>query len=180
MSENAGTAIEQDEEAARLGAAIQVLVRRFGVGERADQACCGMTVAQAAALRVLDHEGPIRLGDLGRRLGIAPSTLSRNFATLEARGWVVRDTDPSDARAQRARLTPAGCIAARDVLDRERAFVRRILDRIPDTKRQRVVAAVDVLLEAVREATESCCPGAFDHLMKIRPCENAGDSGRPA
>ena len=180
MSETADTVVERDHEAARLGAAIQVLVRRFGVGERADQACCGMTVAQAAALRVLEREGPIRLGDLGRRLGIAPSTLSRNFATLEARGWAVREADPDDARAHRAALTPAGVEAARDVRGRERAFVRQILDRVPDAKRHDVVAAVDVLLDAVREATESCCPGSFDHLMDIDARGDAPERGRPA
>ena len=179
MATRTATEIERDVEVTRLGAAIQVLVRRFGVGERADQACCGMTVAQAAALRVLEREGPIRLGDLGRRLGIAPSTLTRNFATLESRGWVVREADPDDARAQRAGLTPAGVEAARDVLDRERAFVRQILDRVPDAKRHQVVAAVDVLLDAVRDATESCCPGAFDHLIEFGPGEDRRDTGRP-
>ena len=43
---------------ARLRSAIRALVRRFGVAERADVACCGVTVAQAAALEALGAEGP--------------------------------------------------------------------------------------------------------------------------
>jgi len=85
-------------EAARLRAAIRALVRRFAVSERADVACCGVTVAQAAALEALGAEGPTRLRDLGRRLGIAPSTLTRNLARLEASGLVERAADPEDAR----------------------------------------------------------------------------------
>jgi hypothetical protein len=56
----------------RLQAAIRALVRRFGVSERADVACCGVTVAQAAALEALEALGPLRLSELGRRLCRAP------------------------------------------------------------------------------------------------------------
>ena len=43
-------------------------------------------MAQAATLETLRAEGAMRLGDLGRRLGIAPSTLTRNLARLEQSG----------------------------------------------------------------------------------------------
>src|SRR5512147_2788137 len=102
-------------DAARLRAAIRALVRRFGVSERADVACCGVTVAQAAALEALGAEGPMRLGDLGRRLGIAPSTLTRNLSRLEGSGLVAREADPEDARSSRVALTRPGRAAARAV-----------------------------------------------------------------
>ena len=57
-------------------------MRRFAVSERADVFCCGMTIAQAATLETLRLEGALRMGDLGRRLGIAPSTLTRNLQRL--------------------------------------------------------------------------------------------------
>jgi hypothetical protein len=55
----------------------------------------------------------------------------------------------------------------------ELEFDRAILDRIPAGKRAAVVDALSELLVAVREATESCCPGAFDHLMKDFPRANS-------
>ena len=76
-----------------------MLVRRFALSERADVACCGMTVAQAATLEVLRAEGAMRLGALGRRLGISPSTLSRNLRRLQARDLLTRLPDPDDTRA---------------------------------------------------------------------------------
>ena len=152
-------------DAAGLRDAIRALVRRFAVSERADVACCGVTVAQAAALEALGAEGPTRLRDLGRRLGIAPSTLTRNLARLEASGLVERDADPEDARSARVGLTAQGRRAARAVAVQEEDFARQVLARIPAARRAVVVQSLGDLLVAVRAATEGCCPGAFDHLM---------------
>ena len=141
-------------DARRLRDAIRALVRRFAISERADVACCGMTVAQAATLETLAVEGPMRLGDLGARLGIAPSTLTRNFVRLEERGLVKRAADREDARAFRAALTPAGERAAGEVLRQDEAFAASILSRLPASSRHGAVDAVENLLVAVRDATE--------------------------
>src|SRR5262245_55642695 len=110
---------QRSSAATRLRAAISGLVRRFGVSERADASCCGGTVAQAAALEGLSGHGPIRLSDLGKRLGIAPSTLTRNLERLIDGGFVTRTADARDARSARVRLTAAGRRAARDVVEQE-------------------------------------------------------------
>jgi DNA-binding MarR family transcriptional regulator len=156
-------------DARRLRDAIRALVRRFAISERADVACCGMTVAQAATLETLAAEGPMRLGDLGSRLGVAPSTLTRNLARLEERGLVKRDKERGDARAFRAALTAAGTRAAADVMKQDLAFAGDVLSRFPAGSRAASLEAVEGLLVAVRDATESCCPGAFDHLMSGIP-----------
>ena len=108
----------------------------------------------------------MRLSDLGRRLGIAPSTLTRNLERLIEGGLVERQTDGRDARAARVRLTAAGRRAALGVADREEGFARQVLERIPEGRRAAVVESLGDLLAAVRGATEACCPGAFDHLME--------------
>ncbi|MGE0452368.1 MAG: MarR family winged helix-turn-helix transcriptional regulator [Vicinamibacteria bacterium] len=160
-----------DPEAVRLRVAVRALVRRFSLSERADTACCGLTVAQAATLEALAGE-PLRLGALGQRLGIAPSTLTRNLTRLEEAALVERESDPGDARAARVALTEAGREAARGVERQEQAFARDVLDRLPAERRATALEALEALLGAVREATEACCPGAFDHLMK----ETGGDA----
>jgi len=156
-------------DARRLRAAIRALVRRFAISERADVACCGMTVAQAATLETLASEGPMRLGDLGARLGIAPSTHTRNLLRLEERGLVRRAPEKADGRVSRAALTGAGERAAADVARQDDAFAENILARLPGTKRRAVLDGLEGLLAAVRDATEVCCPGAFDHLMSGIP-----------
>jgi len=157
---------ELGTEPARLIKALRALVRRFSLSERADVSCCGMTVAQAATLEVLRLEGPMRLTALGRRLGISPSTLTRNVQRLEDRELVERVPDPDDARATVARLTPGGERAAAEVERQELEGATVILERLPSERRTAVVEGLEQLLDAVRRHTESCCPGAYDHLLE--------------
>ena len=152
-------------DAGELRAVVAALVRRFSLSERADVSCCGLTVAQAATLEAL-RDGAVRLGPLARRLGITASTLTRNLARLESDALVARDADPEDARASRVRLTPAGERAAARVEQQELAFAEGILARLGPARRTDVMQALAELLGAVRDATEECCPGAFDHLME--------------
>lgn len=156
---------ETPQDARQLLEAVRGLVRRFSLSERADLACCGLTVAQSATLEALGDGRALGLGELSRRLGIAPSTLTRNVDRLEAAGLVTRTPEPGDGRALRLRLTKAGERAAREAGGRERAFAESVLARLPSDRRAASLAALQDLLRAVRDATEACCPGAFEHLM---------------
>src|SRR3972149_1461000 len=86
-------------DVARLRSSFTALLRRFSISERADVQCCGMTVAQAATLQALGREGALRLGRLGKLLGIAPSTLTRNLTRLEQAALVRRTPDRYDRPA---------------------------------------------------------------------------------
>jgi DNA-binding MarR family transcriptional regulator len=162
-------------DARRLLQHVRALVRRFAVSERADVFCCGMTVAQAATLETLRLEGPLRMGELGRRLGIAPSTLTRNLQRLLDAGYVKREVDGGDGRAAVVGLTAAGRRKADRLERQEEWFAGEILGRIEPARRAAVVARLGDLLTAVRAATRSCCPeGAFDHLMSGFPPDGRG------
>lgn len=153
------------DDATRLMSAIQALVRRFSLVERADTACCGMTVAQAATLEALAREGSVPLAVLRRRLGITPSTLTRNLERLRARELVETSIDPDDRRASLVALTPAGRSAAEEVGRQERAFAESVVAALGEVGSADVVASLERLLRAIRVASRDCCPGAFDHLM---------------
>jgi DNA-binding MarR family transcriptional regulator len=168
-------AMDEKPSAERLRVMIATLVRRFSLSERADVSCCGVTVAQAATLEALARE-PVRLGPLAQRLGISPSTLTRNLERLEKDGLVAREPDPQDARASRVRRTAAGERAARRVADQERTFAGQVLERLGAERSGQVMRALGELLGAVRAATEECCPGAFDHLLE--GVARSGEAGR--
>jgi DNA-binding MarR family transcriptional regulator len=154
----------RDTQAQQLCEVVRALVRRFSLAERADMNCCGMTVAQAATLEALT-DGDLRLSDLGKRLGIAPSTLTRNLARLEERGYIHKEPDPIDGRAQLVALTDAGFHAAAGVRRQEEVFARSVLDRLPQGSTIDALTTLENLLTAVRSASEACCPGAYDHLI---------------
>lgn len=158
--------LHKKEDAARMRSAVMGLVRRFSISERADVLCCGLTVAQGATLEALRATPRMRLGALGRRLGITPSTLTRNLARLEEEGLVTRVADAGDGRAFRVSLTAAGHRAAEKIERQGIDFVDEVLARLTPPCRAAIVDSMENLVAAVQAATEHCCPGAFTHLMK--------------
>ncbi len=166
------------EDATALRNLIAALVRRFSLSQRADVLCCGMTVAQAALLEALADGRVLRLSELATRLGITPSTLTRNLERLEEEGLVARAADPDDARAALVRLTSAGKRAADKVAAQEAAFAADVVARLGKERARVLVRALGDLWQAVRAATEECCPGAFDHLMEGAVSEGCGAERR--
>jgi len=154
-------------DVARLRSSFTALLRRFSISERADVQCCGMTVAQAATLEALGREGTMRLGRLGKLLGIAPSTLTRNLTRLEEAGLVRRNSDEEDGRAAQVELTEKGRRIRLRLEAMEDEFAERVLDRLYPAAREQALDGLAALLDAVRAETETCCPGAFDHLVDI-------------
>lgn len=59
-------------------------------------------------LSVLHREGPMRVSELARAIGLDLSTVSRHVRTLETSGEVARTGDPDDGRAYRIELTDLG------------------------------------------------------------------------
>src|SRR4051794_12514004 len=64
------------------------------------------------ALSVIARTDARRVSDVADRMRIDLSVASRQVAVLEAQGWVRRERDPHDGRAQRLEATEAGGGAA--------------------------------------------------------------------
>jgi DNA-binding MarR family transcriptional regulator len=83
----------------------------------------------AMVLSRLEELGPVRLSTLAHVLSLDISTVSRQVPVLERQGWVTRERDPEDQRAQLLDLTDAG----RDVLTEVRRSRVEVLRRLlPD------------------------------------------------
>jgi DNA-binding MarR family transcriptional regulator len=88
-----------------------------------------ITPSQLRALRVLGHDGEMRLSELSEHLRIAPRSATEVADALEARGLIRRRPDPGDRRATLVELTAAGvrlleAIRAARGAETERAFER--------------------------------------------------------
>lgn len=124
------------------------VVRSLGLLEP-DRTPCGapMSVGEAHALTIL-REGPLQQGEVGARLRLGKSTTSRLTDGLERRGWVRRDSDPTDGRARLLSLTESGAEAAAGVVRRRGIRLAALLDRIDPDQHAAVIAALRVLTEA--------------------------------
>jgi MarR family transcriptional regulator, multiple antibiotic resistance protein MarR len=77
-----------------------ILARRF------QDADIDMTAEQWGALLVLLNGEAMTQGQLGERLYLEKSSVSRLTDGLERRGWIVRTKDPQDSRQKRVTPTP--------------------------------------------------------------------------
>ena len=80
----------------------------------------GLTPRMWGALNVIDAEGPVTQQQLGREIGMDPSTMVSTIDELEAKGLVQRRPHPTDRRAHALHITDAG----RDTLTRGRGLAR--------------------------------------------------------
>ncbi len=90
----------------------------------------GLTVAAFRLVgEVLRAPDGLRQGELARRLGVRPPTISNAVDRLERDGLVVRRVDPEDPRARRVHLAPdAPLTKGIDVLQRMEAALLEGLD----------------------------------------------------
>jgi DNA-binding MarR family transcriptional regulator len=68
----------------------------------------GLTPRMWGALNVLDAEGPVSQHQLGKAIGMDPSSMVGTIDELESRGLVERRRHPSDRRAHALHVTAAG------------------------------------------------------------------------
>ena len=68
----------------------------------------GLRATQFTLLSALHLAGSKAIGELAEMLSADRTTLTRNLAVAEQRGWVSLRTDPADARSRLATITPRG------------------------------------------------------------------------
>ncbi len=121
---------------------LRQLARRVARLYDADQRALGLKGTQYSLLSHIVKLGPMRPGELARRMGLAASTLTRNLEPLVAAGGVVQEPG-EDARSRLVRATPAG-IALRE--QAQRAWKRSQLAlnaRLGDARVVRLHALLD-------------------------------------
>ena len=148
MNHTAATTALQDE--------IIAFVRAFGL-HKPDQTPCGrpVSVAEAHALMELSQTAPLAQLELGRRLNLEKSTVSRLVGQLEARDWIVRERSTEDRRVMLVQLTERGRAAADDLAAAREAKFAQVLSAIPADQRAHVIESLQTLVEAIRESNES-------------------------
>ena len=68
----------------------------------------GLTLTQLGVLEAILHKGPLTQRELSRKVLTSAGNMTDVIDKLAARGLVARNRQPSDRRAVRVELTPAG------------------------------------------------------------------------
>lgn len=128
-------------------------VRAFGL-HRQDETPCGaaMSVSAAHALTIVAEQGAMTQTSLSARLELTKSTVSRLVDDLVQRGWVRRRNGEVDARQRLVELTPSGSRTVEEIGERRTRKMAALLAHIPISERSAVLAALDRLVAASREA----------------------------
>ncbi|MBA3289040.1 MAG: MarR family transcriptional regulator [Acidimicrobiia bacterium] len=125
-------------------------VRGFGL-HRGETTPCGMpiSVSEAHALMEL-AAGSLGQTELGHRLGLTKSTVSRLVTLLDERGWVRRSADANDGRAAQLVLTGEGRRAAAQLATARRQRLGALLEAIEPSQRPAVLQALATLTAAAQ------------------------------
>lgn len=102
----------------------------------------------ATLLAHLDEREPILQSELARHMGIAKSTLSEALSGLEKQQFTIRESDSEDGRSTFIRRTAlgTGAMSRGSVLEPER--LRKLLERLTDRERKRVVEGLELIVKA--------------------------------
>lgn len=140
-------------ELEELQSGIVSFVREFGL-HQPDMTPCGVSisVSQAHAISELGDTDGLTQSELGSKLRLSKSTVSRLVGQLQERGWVHRDKgQPDDGRVVQLRLTEAGTRIHHRLAKARTTRMAQLLERVPETERQAVLHALKLLAEAAHD-----------------------------
>jgi DNA-binding MarR family transcriptional regulator len=134
------TPTTQAEIAARLRLSSTRLARRLR-----QEASTGLTPSQLSALATVERHGPVTLGALADHERVAPPSITKVVAKLEAEGLVERAVDPNDRRVARVAVTPAGAELIEDSRRRKTSWLLNRIRALSTEEQERLAAALDAL-----------------------------------
>jgi DNA-binding MarR family transcriptional regulator len=126
--------------AARLRLSATRLARRLR-----QEAGTGHSPSQLSALAVVHNEGPLTLGALAEHERVAPPTITKVVAKLEAEGLLQRARDASDGRVILVRTTAAGRALVAETRRRKTTWLTERIRGLAPDEQARLADALEVL-----------------------------------
>jgi DNA-binding MarR family transcriptional regulator len=128
------------ELAARLRLSATRLARRLR-----QESDSGLTPSQLSALATVERHGTVTLGRLASCERVAPPTITKIVAKLDADGLLERRTDGADRRIARVTTTAAGSTLLAETRRRKDAWLTSRIRQLDADERARLAAVLDVL-----------------------------------
>src|SRR5688572_8685938 len=145
-------------QSARAGSLLREVARRYTRAQRVVADCCRTTSTQCHLLGELGRAGPLPLSELGSRVFLEKSWVSRAVDAMVERGLVTKEANPADARSWLVTLTAEG---ERTVANLDRTLdehADKLLETLNERERAAVETSLLLLMKALREdAAAMCC-----------------------
>jgi DNA-binding MarR family transcriptional regulator len=112
----------------------------------------GLTPSQLSALTTIERSTELTLGALAEKERVAPASVTKAVAKLEAEGLVARRLDERDRRVVWVALTPPGRARLAAMRRRKNAWLAARLAALDEGDRRRIADALDALDALTSEA----------------------------
>lgn len=139
------------------GSLLREVARLYTRAQRVVADCCRTTSTQCYLLTELARSGPQPLSELGTRLSLEKSWVSRAVEGMVARGLVSKEPNPNDARSWLVTLTAEGertCTELNQTLD---THATELLSALNERERAAVESSLLLLLKALQADTAANC-----------------------
>ena len=136
---------------------LREVTRMYARAQRVVADCCHTTNTQCHLLTELGRSGPLALTELGTRVSLEKSWVSRAVEAMVERGWVTKEPNPSDARSWLVTLTADGERTVRELnatLDRH---AEALMAKLSERDRAAVEKSLQILMKALREDDAAMC-----------------------
>ena len=155
---------------ARSGSLLREVARLYTRAQRVVADCCKTTNTQCHLLGELGRAGPLPLSELGSRVMLEKSWVSRAVETMAERGLVTKEPNPADARSWLVTLTAEG---ERTVKELDRTLDEHavhLLGSLTARERADVERSLLLLMKALREDTAANCCLPTGPRKDTTPC----------
>lgn len=145
---------EKYEQCVRdIGILLQRTSHLFQRMEREQRKRSGYTGSQSFLLTELQDFGEMSMREIGRRLNLEKSSVTRLTGTLIRDGLAESRPDREDRRIQLIRLTQEGARTAEAVRNSRENYYERIISLLPRGHVREVMNSAEVLFEALDQAS---------------------------
>ena len=149
---------------------LREVARMYTRAQRVVADCCRTTNTQCHLLTELSHSGPLSLSELGTRVSLEKSWVSRAVEAMVERGLVSKEPNPSDARSWLVTLTDEGVRTVDDLNQTLDAHAGQLLGSLNARERAGVENSLLLLMKALREDTAANCCLPPPERKETRSC----------
>ena len=132
-------------------------VQKIMAMDRAEKYCYGVTLSQAYVIGAVQRKEMLSMNELSHELGLAISTLTRIVDVLVRDEIVCRNPSEQDRRKVCLCLTETGKDLAEKLQVCSEQFWSKIYNTITGKQRTQVTENLNMLLQAIEAAEQTCC-----------------------